>query len=565
MRNPHPPLQTTPRLFPFGSFFILLLLSACSAGLSKPDPKKQQETLKQELNQYLTSMKMPEGILEDSTHLLSAEETKGYYQARQFESHWVQPDSITPGGTSMIELAQNARLLGLLPKHYHEQELTGLIKNFEQDTLGTGARQDLKAWAKMDLLLTDAFLTMARHLQKGHTLVDSLKKNNTYKPETYSQALAKTLDTQDPAGILNTLEPTAIGYKELKKAIPDFLRTANFSKQYTRLNYPYRDSSAFIRSLIKRLKEDNYLDSSVQRIDSAGLAATLKRVQTARNLKVDGKYGSQLVNSLNNSDQEKFLKVAINMDRYRMDREQLPNRYIWVNLPSFFLQVYENETIALESRVVVGKPSTRTPLLTSQISDVITYPTWTIPASIISGEILPQLKRDPGYLARKGYSLFDSDGNEIDPYGVNWSQYARGIPYRVVQGQGDANALGIMKFNFPNKYSVYLHDTNQRSLFGNDYRSLSHGCVRVQNWDGLYKYIIRIDSTQAAGSGSKFTPTDSVRTWLSQKERHIIPVKANLPVYFRYYTAAGKNGKLETYSDIYNEDKMLREQLVKDE
>ena len=150
------------------------------------------------------------------------------------------------------------------------------------------------------------------------------------------------------------------------------------------------------------------------------------------------------------------------------------------------------------------------------------------------------------------------EGEEVDPYAIDWTKYKKGIPFRIVQGSGDDNALGILKFNFPNKYSVYLHDTNQRYLFKNDKRALSHGCVRVQEWEKLTYYISALDSVNYE-SDPKRVGSDSIKVWLERKEKHIVRVKTRLPVYFRYFTAAGKNGKLFFFDDIYHEDKMARE------
>jgi murein L,D-transpeptidase YcbB/YkuD len=206
----------------------------------------------------------------------------------------------------------------------------------------------------------------------------------------------------------------------------------------------------------------------------------------------------------------------------------------------------------LTSKVVVGKPQTRTPQLTSAISDLITYPKWHIPQSIIKKEILPALKRDAGYLARKGFSLVDNKGNDIDPYAVQWANYDNYIPYTVVQGSGDDNALGVIKFNFPNKYSVYLHDTNQRYLFGKEKRALSHGCVRVESWQELATYILERDS-----SSKNAVPVDSMQTWLALKEKHVIPVRKRLPLFIRYFSVAAEAGKLNFYDDVYEEDQEL--------
>jgi murein L,D-transpeptidase YcbB/YkuD len=271
-----------------------------------------------------------------------------------------------------------------------------------------------------------------------------------------------------------------------------------------------------------------------------------------------------LIFALNNTDHEKYLKIVINMDRLRRNREAYPNRYLWVNLPSFYLQVFENGVTKIESKVIIGKPYTRTPLITSKINQITTYPTWTIPSSIISKEILPNLKKNNAYLNRKGYSLYDATGKKVNPDSVNWSSYEKGMPFRVVQPGGDANALGIMKFNFPNKYSVYLHDTNQRSLFNNSFRSLSHGCVRVQNWDSLYQYIILSDKKSNADDlASNYLMVDSVKNWLSAKKRRTISVTNELPIYIRYFTAASKNGKIEFYEDVYGEDNKIRNLIMK--
>ena len=235
----------------------------------------------------------------------------------------------------------------------------------------------------------------------------------------------------------------------------------------------------------------------------------------------------------------------------------MPEKYLWVNIPSYYLQLRECDTVILQSKVVVGKPETKTPMLTSTIVDMITYPKWTIPESIIKKEILPGLKKDPGYTTRKGYSLVDKDGNEVDPYSVSWAKYEKGIPYKVVQGSGDDNALGVLKFNFPNKYSVYLHDTNQRYLFSKTSRALSHGCVRVQAWNELAQYILRNDSSFASNA----VPVDSLESWLATKQKRYIPVRKPIPLFIRYFSCETKNGKLVFYEDIYEEDKRLRDRL----
>jgi len=334
----------------------------------------------------------------------------------------------------------------------------------------------------------------------------------------------------------------------------DFLSKANF-KKYTFITT--KDSSLIPTLIYQRLSEEDSTLSSENAPDSLQVSRAIKKYQKRKEIKADGKISSALVERLNNTDKQKFVRVAINLDRYKL-LPVLPEQYIFVNIPSYYLRLVQNDTVVLKSRVVVGKPITRTPIITSAINNMITYPKWTIPESIIKKEILPGLKNDPGYTLRKGYSIVDEEGNEINPYTVKWAKYKQGIPYKVVQGSGDDNALGVLKFNFPNKYSVYLHDTNQRYLFSNKKRALSHGCVRVQAWNELAKFILRNDSLNSKNA----IPLDSLDTWLATKQKKYVPVRRPIPVFIRYFTCDVSNeGKLVFYEDVYGEDETIREKI----
>ena len=150
---------------------------------------------------------------------------------------------------------------------------------------------------------------------------------------------------------------------------------------------------------------------------------------------------------------------------------------------------------------------------------------------------------------------------EVDPDSVDWTKYKKGIPYKVIQGSGDDNALGVLKFNFYNKYSVYLHDTNQRSFFGSDSRALSHGCVRVQEWEKMAFYIMNNENNAAGNNKAKPVPVDSLSHWLEIKEKHSIPIRSKVPVFIRYFTCEANNGQISFFEDIYGEDKKMSDLL----
>ncbi|MBS4065487.1 MAG: L,D-transpeptidase family protein [Chitinophagaceae bacterium] len=561
-------MRNRPNLYLLPIVLLLLVsMAACNdEGTEKKSeiievPEQMDKAVARNLQQFLADLNNKSGKLDDSTQLHSLTDVYDFYKDNDYAGSWSKTEQLIPSADSMLAFIKQCRLYGLFPDDYHTRQLNTIRQLFIADTAAQNARRDAVLWTKADLLFTDAALTIVRHLHKGRLKPDSIYKNidSANVAARYRSYLQKIIATGNITSLAAELEPEHEAYKNIRQSIPLFLDSADFSKRYTYLSYPYKDSATFVKSLIKRLREGGYVPFSTTTLDSSSLAAAITRVQKEKKLIVDGKFGVQLVGALNNTDAEKFIRIAINLDRYKLMPDTLPERYIWVNLPSYYLQVMDDDTVVLESKIVVGKPKTRTPLLSSTISDMITYPQWTIPNSIIIKEILPALKRNPGYLAKKGYSLLTWQGEEVDPYTVDWSKYSKGIPYKIVQGSGDDNALGVMKFNFPNKFSVYLHDTNQRYLFKNDNRALSHGCVRVQEWEKLVWYISGLDSVTAEQKNTVSLPSDSIRTWLFRKEKHIIPVKTKLPVYLRYFTVGTRKGKLQFYNDIYGEDRIARE------
>lgn len=546
-------------------FIVSLLISSIIS--CKSNNKSQTTSTKliaTEIKNLFENQKEPKTSIEDSSILTTPNETIAAYKDANYEPLWIKDEGLTNNGQTLINFITNARSYGLIPEAYNVQKITSHYNKLQLDSLWENERKNPKNWARIDILLTDAFLSITRNLDRGYIPLDSLSKDATYSAAKYKEALINTSKTDNLLQILESFEPKSKSYIDLKKLLPDFLSSADFSKKYTFIDYPITNKNKFISQIIKRSKEENLLPNDVTNLDSIELSNLVKKIQEKKNLEIDGKYGRQLILALNNTDSEKFLKIVINMDRLRRNREEYPNRYLWVNLPSFYLQVFENGETKIESKVIIGKPNTRTPLITSKINQITTYPTWTIPTSIISKEILPNIKKNNNYLNRKGYSIFDASGQKVNPDSVNWSSYEKGIPFKVVQPGGDANSLGIMKFNFPNKYSVYLHDTNQRGLFNNSFRSLSHGCVRVQNWDSLYQYIILSDKRANADEiASNSVVVDSVKTWLNAKKRRTISITNELPIYIRYYTAASKNGKIEFYEDVYGEDNKIRNLIMK--
>jgi murein L,D-transpeptidase YcbB/YkuD len=221
------------------------------------------------------------------------------------------------------------------------------------------------------------------------------------------------------------------------------------------------------------------------------------------------------------------------------------------------LRVIDTDTLVMDSRVIVGQPKTRTPLLTSNVSNFIIYPQWTVPYSIIFKEMLPKIQKNVAYLDKENLMVVDKNDSILDPHTIDWSRFNKKyFPYQLKQRQGDDNSLGVLKFNFANKYSVYLHDTNARWLFSNSSRALSHGCVRVKEFLKLADFLVRDDTL-------RYHP-DTLKSWINRQEKHVVSGFHRVPIFIRYFSCEGKNGKLKIYDDIYAEDRILRERYFAD-
>jgi murein L,D-transpeptidase YcbB/YkuD len=521
-------------------------------------PRELQQKATELIKEYTGKAIAGKGITVDTSILLKqARFTQWLYEKRSFQPIWCQQEEWLPAGDSLFQFIESAALTGLFPGDYHDGRIKEIRQQFFTDSLAKKERKDAALWSLADILLTDAFIQIVHDVKLGRLPSDSitLRKDSVLTDAFYLEQL-ELLQRSGVSSMIRSLEPRHWGYHALKAGIRQFLDSADY-REFTKVPLPGKDKAAFNKALQKRLFEGGFIAYDSVAADSAQLAAAVKRFQQKKGILVDGRAGEGTVRMLNTNDREKFVRIAISLDKYKMLPESMPPKYIWVNSSANFLQLVENNEVKLTSKVITGKARTRTPVLTSQISELITYPQWVPPPSIVSKEILPAVKKNPGYLARKGFSLVDSKGNEVDPYSVDWSKYSKGIPYRVVQGSGDANALGIMKFVFSNKYSVYLHDTNQRYLFANAMRSLSHGCVRVQEWEKLAFYILRNDSLHSGNNSA--ARIDSVKSWLQKKQKRSIALRNKIPVYIRYITCEGQGGGIVFFDDVYAEDTYLRD------
>ena len=538
-------------------FIICLLFSILSCRQSHPAKQKDivadPELMNASVLENILSVFSSDKAIADSTVLQYPAFLKIYYTSTAQEPVWSSKEKWTPNADALIRYLEHANSNGLFSEDYHFTRLRKLKGILDSNA---AKRTDAVLWANADLLMSDAFTGLLKDLKQGRLQPDSLSwKYDTSKYRNFFGANMQKIVNGEPLDtVLAAAEPRHPGYTALKSCIRNFIDSMDVHT-YTYLEFPYKDSLAFIRLFKKRMGESGIVISADA--DSATLSNAVKKYQKSADLTSDGKIGAGVVKSLNLTDRQKFKTIAITLDRFKALPEPMPAKYIWVNLPAYYLKVWDSDTLVFESKVICGKPATPTPFITSAISDIVIYPTWTVPSSIISKDMLPGLKRNPNYLSRKGLYLLNNEGGRVDPTSINWAKYSKGIPYRIQQGSGDNNALGVIKFNFNNPFSVYLHDTNQRYLFKNIIRSLSHGCVRVQEWQKLANYIVRNDSMLAKRTEPLGYNTDSIAHWIANKEKHKIDVRNKIPLFIRYFGCEAVNGSVKFYDDIYGDDLAL--------
>ena len=548
------------------SSFIFIFLSCCISCKNKHgskdrnnviNPSEMNAEVKLVIDNILNTAEKNEYKLKDSSLLTYNAFLKNYYFNTGYEPIWSSKQEWLPQAALLVKYIENAGLQGLYKEDYHFVKLINIKSVLDVDSI---KKMDAVLWANADLLMSEAYAGLLKDLRQGRLLPDSLSwRNDSAKFRIFfAPNFDRIKNGEHLNNILEAVQPQHAGYKSLKKTLQKFIDSMD-TRTYTYLVYPYKDSIGFLKLFKKRMNEAGIVIPI--NADSLQLSSAIKQYQKTKGLTADGKIGNNIIKNLNLTGKQKFNTIAITLDKYKLLPEVMPPKYIWVNLPAYHLKVWSADTIVLESKIICGKPNTPTPILTSAISDLVLYPTWTVPTSIISKEMLPGLKRNTSYLARKGLYLLNGKGEKINPANINWAKYTKGIPYRIQQGSGDGNALGVIKFNFKNPFSVYLHDTNQRYLFKNSVRSLSHGCVRVQEWQKLANFLIRNDSMNLKRNDSMHYNTDSIINWIAHKEKHTIEVKNKMPLYIRYFSCENINGSIKFYDDIYGEDKDLKQKF----
>jgi len=516
-------------------------------------PEKVNEEVDKLIKEQLSGFEKGKKLAIHRDTLIATEFVLEVFIANDFKHLWTDTANLLAQADSLVAILKNADENALLASDYHYYSIDSIIKT-KKDSLSK--KIDAVKIYELNLLLTDAFFKYIVHLNVGRLNVDSLTRE--WHPEKMDTNLVQVFDyafkNNKITEVIHSFEPQKKQYKQLKQALKNF-KIEFADSNWDSLASRESDSLTFKERLKQRLIASHDYFDEFSGNDSIKLMKAIKNFQCRHYLTEDGKIGKLTFKALQRTKQDYIRDIELNMERWRLYDEPSDKRYVWVNIPKFEMKVMEADTLVMKSRVITGAPKTQTPLLKSSIGFFIIYPYWTVPFSIATKEILPILKRDTSYLRRKNFEVLDANNKVVDASKINWKKYSKTyFPWKIRQRIGDDNSLGILKFNFHNKYGVYMHDTDNRRLFNREMRALSHGCVRLEKFVDFAKFLIREDSVKY--------PVDSLMSDLLKEKQKYVYVKKPPAVYIQYFTAeVDENGALSFFIDVYRRDEKMRKAL----
>lgn len=413
---------------------------------------------------------------------------------------------------------------------------------------------------RLEVAMTKAYLTFARDLSSGVLvpgLVDDGIKRVVTRPDP--GMLMARAEADDFVAFLASLAPQRPEYVRLMKeklSLEARIASSGFGPQIEAATLEPGAIGAAVVQLRDRLVSLGYLDRSVTQTYDAELQTAVQRFQLDNGLLANGIAGENTVDALNAGPQDRLKSVIVAMERLRwMGNAPLGKRHIWVNQPDFTAKIIDDGKVTFQTRVVIGKVGheTQSPEFTDQMEFMVINPTWSVPRSIVVKEYLPQLQADPNSVRQ--LQVIDGAGRVVPRGAVDFTTYtAANFPFALRQPPMDGNALGKVKFMFPNAYNIYLHDTPTKSLFAKEVRAFSHGCIRLGDpFDFAYALLIRQTDD----------PKGLFKSYLNGGRESELRLDAPIPVHLVYFTAwPTAKGGIAYRRDVYGRDKRIFDALA---
>lgn len=474
------------------------------------------------------------------------------YEDSGFSPLWRGSDSENQLFTELQMISAD----GLNADDYHYPLLVQLRETLNE-------RDDPALQADFDMLMTDSLIRMGYHLLVGK--VDPVELDSDWNmQDTIGDLntvleLAKAIGTGQVSPLVAHLRPQHEVYAGLRKALARYRRIRDdggWSPVPAGPTLKPGMNDERVLALRARLVASGELPAENR--DSPLFDATLeqgvKAFQARQNLEVDGKVGKGTLAAMNVPVQARIDQIRVNLERARWVLHDLPEDFVLADIAGFRVSYFRGGVPVWEARSQVGKAYRKTPVFRSQIRYLVMNPTWTVPPTILEQDILPKLKQDPAYLKKKNMRVIDHQGNTVDASTLDWKKYTgRDFPYMIRQDPGPNNALGQIKFMFPNDHAVYLHDTNYRDLFGRSERAFSSGCIRIE--EPFQLADILLDDPE------KWSP-EQIMAAVDSRQLQNVNLPRPVTIILMYWTAyMGADGKVHFRKDIYDRDPPVLDKL----
>ena len=525
------------------SLLLIFLLSIVSL-------QAQDLSIEGILGDKIRGEKSQGAVVVEGIELYSQNELPKFYTNREFELAWTSQKN----KKDLIESIESSYDEGLNPEDYHLEKIRKLMLKSEKQNLSKAETADL------DLLMTDALILYASHLLAGKLEQSELRKKwdveRNVVPADPDSLLTTTLHNQKIKPVLEEFKPNHYMYGFMKLHLKK-LREESAQGGWPKISegevLKPGDTSARVSEFRKYLIAVGDLSESRvenENVFDKDLEEGVKKFQSRHRLNSDGVIGKGTIEQMQVPIEERIDMLLLNLERTRWIFHQPDEDFLLVNIAGFHVKRFTDRKEVFNSRAIVGKYHKETPIFKGVMEYIVMNPTWTLPYSIATHETLPRLKKNPGYLAAKHMEVMDRNGKILNPATIDWAQYSSGnFPFIIRQKAGPWNALGEVKFIFPNKYAVYLHDTPSRGLFNQQDRAFSHGCIRTEDKWGLLMSLM---------DDSKVWNMDKINEILKSGETTTINLPKPINIYLVYLTAAvDEHNNLLFMKDIYKRDKAV--------
>lgn len=474
-----------------------------------------------------------------------------YYKANKFAPIWVGPRGNTgQRRRALVTALADADMHGLPQASYGLDKLKSMTVAFR-------SQRDL---GLIEAAFTRAFLAYANDMYSGVLIPSRIDPSMVREVRRLSdEAHLKGFVKSSPRAYLANLQPKTQEYKGLLKAKLDLekvLGRGGWGAKVPGKKLQPGDTGNSVVLLRNRLIEMKYLRRTNTASYDANIQRAVQEFQKDHGLNADGVAGKATLDAINTSAKERLQSVIVALERERWLHIERGRRHVLVNLADFTAKIIDNGKVTFETRAVIGKNKNdqRSPEFSDVMEHMVINPTWNVPRSIAVKEYLPMLKKNPNAVSH--LNLINASGQKVDRSNVDFSQYTeKSFPFDIKQPPSKRNALGLVKYMFPNKYNIYLHDTPSKNLFNRDIRAFSHGCIRLQK---PFEFGYALLAKQSGNPKAEFHKA------LDTGRETVIELKQHVPVHLIYRTAfATRNGHVSYRGDIYGRDGRIFSALAK--